>query len=426
MEKTKKEERILRFLIYLGLITILVSLYIQYIEPFFIKLAQQKRDKTRIENLSLINSALEKILKNNLDLSIGNPNIVYISVPSDNPNCNNLKLSSLPKKYRYACKSKDIFQNIDGSGWLPVNFTKLTENIFTDHLFPVDPINIAEDGYYYTYIADKGFELSALLESDKYSLLSSKNNGIYSNKFEIGTNPDILKNLELTKGLKAYYNFNEKEGEILNDYSDYNNNGYLISSIKNNNWVDGITGSALNFDGINNNYVKIKDNLSIQDIFNEGGSVSVWIKPNSAGGDGVGRIIQKDDDINKGWILYLSDEFDKSIRLGFIQRFSGGNEAWITDRIININSWTHIIIIYKNAPNRDPMIYINGKKVDVKKTTTISGNSTSDKGINLYIGNNTTNNNAFDGSIDEIRIYDIFLNDEKINFLYKDKSNYNQ
>lgn len=426
MEKTKKEERILKFLIYLGLITILVSLYTQYIEPFFIELAQQKRDKTRIENLSLINSALEKIIKNSPDLSIGNPDIIYISVPSDNPNCNNLKLPSLPKKYQHACKSKDIFQNIDGNGWLPVNFTKLTENIFMDHFLPIDPINIAEDGYYYTYLADKGFGLSTLLESNKYSLLSLKNNGIYSNKFEIGSNLDIFKNLELTKGLKAYYNFNEKEGKILNDYSGYDNDGSLISSIKNNNWVDGITGSALNFDGINNNYVKIKDHLSIQDIFNEEGSVSVWIKPKSAGGGGVGRIIQKDDDIDKGWILYLSDEFDKSAKLGFIQRFSGGNEAWATDRIININSWTHIVIIYKNIPNKNPLIYINGKKVNVKKLTPVSGHSISDKGINLYIGNNITNNNAFDGSIDEIRIYDMFLSDEKINFLYKNKSNNNQ
>lgn len=417
--RKKKEEKILKFLIFLGLTAILISLYIQYIKPFSIELTKRQRDKTRIENLSLINSTLKKIQKDNYDIFLSKSNTVYISLSSNKSDCSDLKLPQLPKEWIYACKSKEVFRKTNGSGWLPIDFTKLIENVFMNSLLPVDPINTTENGYYYIYLANnEEFGLIAQLESYKYSSLALKDDGIDPLKFEIGSSINLLKTFKLTEGLKAYWNFDEGEDEIFNDISGYNNKGNMVSLTKDDNWVKGIIKTALNFDGIDD-YATVKDHPSIQNIFNKESTILAWINPASAGKNNVGSIIQKDNDADSGWILYVLDQTKDKMRLGFLQRFSEGNEAWITDRIIPINSWTHIALIYKNLLKNNPIIYINGESVIVKKTTATSGNAMPDTGIDPYIGNNSSNVYTFKGSIDEIIIYDRPLSKEEVNLFYK-------
>ncbi|MFH1744580.1 MAG: LamG domain-containing protein [bacterium] len=404
-----KEEKILKFFIAIGLVAILISLYIQYGKPFFAELDKQKRDKTRTQNISLINSALEKIQENDSNIFLGEPKTIYVSLPTNNNDCDDLNFHSLPEGWKYSCKRKETFQKLDGNGWIPIDFTKISDNADLGSFLPIDPINTPNNEYYYIYIVDDNdFALIAPMESNRYLKLSvKKDNGINQNKYEIGS-PELLKRTLLIDGLRARWDWNFGTQEYPDKTFPENNCNTL---------VDNIVGDALNFQ-VADNYATVKDDPIIQNIFNGGGSISVWVYPKSSGGNSVGRIIKKFNE-KAGWILYTYKDTAETVKLGFLQRFSN-NSDWKTADGIPINSWSHIVVTYDDGDLRNnPIIYVNGKMVNVENIVISSGESASDAGIDLYIGNNPNRLYVFDGYIGEIRLYDRKLTETESDILYQ-------
>jgi len=74
----------------------------------------------------------------------------------------------------------------------------------------------------------------------------------------------------------ANWTFDEGSGTILHDYSGNNNNGTLVNGPT---WVAGISGTAVNFDGIND-YVDIPNSATI-DVGTEDFAISLWFKLDS-------------------------------------------------------------------------------------------------------------------------------------------------
>ncbi|GBD34693.1 hypothetical protein HRbin35_00433 [bacterium HR35] len=123
---------------------------------------------------------------------------VFISVP--------LEFQSFPssscvygnKIFAVFQTDKNNYLRIDGHGWLPVDFTNLTSLPFSS--LPVDPLNNYSRGYYYLYAFRRKplqFELSAALESKDFKQggredKTSTDNGNDPNRFEIGTNLDLI------------------------------------------------------------------------------------------------------------------------------------------------------------------------------------------------------------------------------------------
>jgi len=73
---------------------------------------------------------------------------VYISLPSNDPDCTDLDLPPLSTGWSYHCVPANLLTKSDGTGWLPLDL--ISSNITT---LPIDPINDAATIDYYAYVA---------------------------------------------------------------------------------------------------------------------------------------------------------------------------------------------------------------------------------------------------------------------------------
>ena len=125
------------------------------------------------------------------DQVIFNYNIVFISLLDNNSTCcASYSLPSLPSDWTYSCVPDYSFQQTNGSGWIPIDFSKIAANAFPG--IPIDPANTLDSGKYYTFVTDgKKWELTSILESDKnkgVGNIGGKDGGQNVNILEIGSN----------------------------------------------------------------------------------------------------------------------------------------------------------------------------------------------------------------------------------------------
>jgi hypothetical protein len=76
-----------------------------------------------------------------------------------------------------------------------------------------------------------------------------------------------------TSGLAGYWKFDEGSGTVASDSSNNGNTGTLVNGPQ---WVDGIRGNALTFDGVDD-YVDVLDsnNLDVSQSI----TIEAWVKP---------------------------------------------------------------------------------------------------------------------------------------------------
>lgn len=169
-------------------------------------------------------------------------------------------------------------------------------------------------------------------------------------------------------------------------------------------WFNGATGkfnSSLDFDGTddavsvtNASIIDLNDNLRNAFTF------STWIYPNSDGEGDVGKIFYKNastycqTDSDDGTFVDIQCQVDLA-----------------TDASLNVadacrlNQWCHVAFSWTNDSDDEVTIWING--VATTSSAANSGDTAADT-ANLIIGGNATgasNTNAFDGQIDDFRVY---------------------
>jgi hypothetical protein len=197
--------------------------------------------------------------------------------------------------------------------------------------------------------------------------------------------------------------FNEKSGTTAYDKSGNGNDGTLGGGTAQYepSWTEGKLGAALDFDG-SDDLVSVIDDVAIQDVFDDGGTISGWIRS----ADGGGRILYKTSP--SGWYLYASDYATSGHRLYFSQDFDGTTGDWRNySNRLPYNQWNHFTVTYNsNSDTNEPTFYVNGKLESTDAVTPPSGTRDSDVGTNLYIGNRGDTGGPFEGEIDEIKVYD--------------------
>ena len=89
------------------------------------------------------------------------------------------------------------------------------------------------------------------------------------------------------------------------------------------------------------------------------------------------------------------------------------------DNSITLHEWTHVAVTYDSSnPANDPIIYINGVAQVVTENQAPSGSYNSDAAFSGIIGNTASaTDRTFDGTIDEVRLYDYTLTAAQINAL---------
>jgi len=129
-------------------------------------------------------------------------------------------------------------------------------------------------------------------------------------------------------------------------------------------------------------------------------SFEAIIKADSAGESNGGRIFEKSG------IMYLRTiNVDASNgKIDVIIVHTGTNLIATTGNFL-YSSEHHIVVVYNEDSAKKCKIYIDGVLASLTVDTAGTGDTTGDAGINLFIGNEGTSANTFDGYIRDLRWY---------------------
>jgi hypothetical protein len=208
----------------------------------------------------------------------------------------------------------------------------------------------------------------------------------------------------------SWWKFDEGSGSTAYD-SAGDNDGTLAG---NTNWVTGKIGDyALDFDG-DDAYVLVPDSDSIS-VGNQDYTISAWINPRSLKGpSGAGTIVSKvKDGSDKEYQLLLIDEdlwFD-------VEKNANNQAAETTTAPVQTDSWQHIAVTF-NSSTTTPTFYYNGA---VQTSTSNIDTLPDELDDDLYIGmtGGVYYTNEFNGTIDDVRIYNRALSAGEIWQLYQ-------
>jgi hypothetical protein len=200
-------------------------------------------------------------------------------------------------------------------------------------------------------------------------------------------------------------NFNEKIGNNVNDSSLNKNNGNIIGA----QWVTGISGSALGFDGINDD-VDFGNPFSLD--LTGSRSMSAWVKPdtNSPYKCIVAKSMWKAS-------LFLSYGKLRAIIDGSITDADS-----ISNETVKNGEWQHVAMTFDINGDKKIYLYINGQEVTYSRQNALSGSVSSTSAHDFTIGSDVGINYWFDGIIDEVKIFRRTLNNQEIFDEYKDLS----
>ena len=258
-------------------------------------------------------------------------------------------------------------------------FNRLTENYEITISLPAFIKNVLVNG---KLVAISGSTISVSLASLKSS--------------------DLSRFLEVQipgQGLVSAWHFNENSGTAAADAQGLNSG--VVSGAT---WVPGISGSALDFDGVAGQAL-VPFSSTINNTTDQI-SLSCWFKMNQVGDYGaflftrVKYMLRIDAQGRVSFAIYNPDF--KSVVMDY------------SDRILDTD-WHHAVATYDGAEMK---IFIDGS---LKKTTATTGNLQSSTS-NLYIGNQATLN-FFPGILDEVLLYSRPLTVEEINTIYTETQN---
>lgn len=214
---------------------------------------------------------------------------------------------------------------------------------------------------------------------------------------------DETKNLYYDGGGNTYRV--ESSADILDDYvggvnvirqtvSGASEIGYDI--INNSELQNSLVGAYYNFDGASGS-VMVADNVAIQNIFDNGGSVICRIYPRSTGESAGGMILSK----GSRFEAQVKNEIAGFVKLRFFMDFDGTDGIWdLTNTPLPINKWSVIEITYDNSDvTNNPIFYINGEVHVSTEVSTPIGTRASDIGSSLAIGNRAADTRTWDGGI---------------------------
>jgi len=199
--------------------------------------------------------------------------------------------------------------------------------------------------------------------------------------------------------LAGYWGLDEGAGTIATDGSGNGNDGTL-SEGEGIGWVEGISGTALSFEG-DKDYVRIPDTSGDLAITRDL-SISLWIKRTAAtGGD--------------EWFISKSGAYAWKLSNGipYFWIFTP-NLTHIGGSPISLNEWHHLAAVYDYDPAGGAVsIYIDGVP---DPPQTVSGEMPSTQG-DLILG--ADSNACVIGILDDIRIFNAALSAEAISQLFQ-------
>lgn len=205
------------------------------------------------------------------------------------------------------------------------------------------------------------------------------------------------------RGLVAYWSFDEGEGKIAHDYSGMGNDAQIRGA----NWVEGVSGKALSFDG--RSVLICGGGLELSFVFPADYSLEVWVKHTS-----------KDPQIyiskwtgsgsESGWWLGY---YERAVQFG---DYYEGGQIRIKGQDIADGKWHYIVGVRKG---NKLSLYVDGQKVaEGESPRKVAGDNLAPLLIGDF-GNPRYPKWPFKGAIDEVRVYSRALSEEEIQESYR-------
>ena len=394
---------LIELLIVIAIVAVLSVVVLVTLNP--VELLKQARDSTRISDLDTINRALSLFTYALPNDSLGDPTKIYISVPDPNlatatGTCTASMGLSAPSGYTYLCASSSTFTRIDGSGWIPVDFTQMTGINAPLSRLPADPTNTTSSGFYYMYVPGGSWALTALLQSQKYlQQNATKDGGLDPGRFEVGSDLALVPKAQ---GLVWYWQLDTTSGATATDISGNNHHGTISGSPS---WVAGKVGNGLSFNGTNTYITLATSSINPATIPL---TMMAWFKTTNS----TGQVIAQQKDLGgtgRTWMGLFGGSCGITTAYTFI---NGGGSCKYGNTSISQNIWHHIAITSNPAANI-MKLYVNGA-LEVSSTST-PDTTTGDILVGVF---KTLSASFFYGTMDEILFYKRALSGAEIKAIY--------
>jgi len=180
-------------------------------------------------------------------------------------------------------------------------------------------------------------------------------------------------------------------------------------------------GWGMDFDGTGD-YINCGSDASLDELGPL--TYSAWIYPLTLGEADIGKIFSKQY-TNFGF--YSTGTNPTMLR--FLVTYATTNLVASSEKnVVSFNQWSHVAVTWDGSSEADNIhIYVNGVEVSsyVQRIDGVDAR-TSDAGQNQIIGSNAASTQDFNGTIDEVRIYNRTLGSGEIMYSYQHKVPLNQ
>ena len=216
--------------------------------------------------------------------------------------------------------------------------------------------------------------------------------------------PSIAHAAVSDSGLVGYWSFDEGTSTIAHDLSGKGNNGTLSGTTLPT-WTNGKLGKALSFNG-SSSYISVPSNGAFHPTTDV--TVSAWIKPsNQSGYMGIAGAHTSNSYqlfINSNQVVW--DIYNVN---GRDLWYSGSTDPW--------NTWSHLVATY-TASTGSMNVYINGVPI-TPHTQSYGAGALQNSASTFLVGWSGYSTEFFNGSIDEVRIYNRALSANDARELYQ-------
>jgi beta-galactosidase len=232
-----------------------------------------------------------------------------------------------------------------------------------------------------------------------YGLAFTANNGTATN---VGLTVVVNPKSEVQDGLVAWWKMDETNGASAADSS---GNG-RAATVSGATFTTGYLSNALRFNGSGNAATFASPDANQI-------TVAAWVRADARGNSQYPRILD-----TPGYRLFFRFDGQGTNALDFATYSTGSNGDWISGaNTISTGAWYHVAASYDRTSFANlPTLYVNGAKLPPATITSPSGAQPPYSGTG-YIGNKSGLSRAWNGSIDDLRIYNRLLSDAEIQAL---------
>ncbi|MFH1188493.1 MAG: prepilin-type N-terminal cleavage/methylation domain-containing protein [bacterium] len=227
--KNRKGFTLIEISMVVVIVLILATVAIVVLNP--VQKLAQSRDGKRVTDLKTLDGAIELALFSGDPIDNTENGKVYLSLPDTNgildDDCRESgeypTLPALSGGWEYRCMADGIdIRKIDGSGWLPIEFSNMTSMPSLLSILPVDPDNTINNYYAYSKGLEFGeYSLFTPIESTKYASLTIEDGGTSEDYYE--TSPVIFSPIvTIVAGtVKSHQKISDTQGNFAGTLDDY-------------------------------------------------------------------------------------------------------------------------------------------------------------------------------------------------------------